>query len=50
MHLVGDQSFRYLEVFLVAALVYVGLAQAINVGRIATGRVLLRSAPGGAHR
>jgi len=50
MHLVGDQSFRYLEVFLVAALVYVGLAQAINVGRIATGRVLLSSAPGGAHR
>lgn len=50
MHLVGDQSFRYLEVFLVAALVYVGLAQAINVGRIVTGRVLLRSAPGGAHR
>jgi His/Glu/Gln/Arg/opine family amino acid ABC transporter permease subunit len=50
MHLVGDQSFRYLEVFLVAALVYVGLAQAINVGRIATGRVLLRSAPGGGHR
>ncbi len=50
MHLVGDQSFRYLEVFLVAALVYVGLAQGINVGRIATGRVLLRSAPGGAHR
>jgi polar amino acid transport system permease protein len=50
MHLVGDQSFRYLEVFLVAALVYVGLAQGINVGRIATGRVFLRSAPGGAHR
>ena len=50
MHLVGDQSFRYLEVFLVAALVYVGLAQAINVGRIATGWVLLRSAPGGGHR
>lgn len=47
MHLVGDQSFRYLEVFLVAALVYVGLAQAINVGRIVTGRVFLRSAPGG---
>ena len=50
MHLVGDQSFRYLEVFLVAALVYVGLAQGINVARIATGRVFLRSAPGGAHR
>ena len=50
MHLVGDQSFRYLEVFLVAALVYVGLAQGINVGRIATGRVFLRSAPGGVHR
>ena len=50
MHLVGDQSFRYLEVFLVAALVYVGLAQVINVSRIATGWMLLRSAPGGTHR
>jgi His/Glu/Gln/Arg/opine family amino acid ABC transporter permease subunit len=50
MHLVGDQSFRYLEVFLVAALVYVGLAQGINVVRLATGHVLLRSAPGGGHR
>ena len=50
MHLVGDQSFRYLEVFVVAALVYIGLAQGINVARLATGRVLLRSAPGGGHR
>jgi His/Glu/Gln/Arg/opine family amino acid ABC transporter permease subunit len=50
MHLVGDQSFRYLEVFVVAAFVYVALAQGINLGRLATGRVLLRSAPGGAHR
>ena len=48
----GDLDLETATEFLVlvAALVYVGLAQAINVGRIATGRVLLRSAPGGAHR
>ena len=50
MHMVGDQSFRYIETFLVSALVYLVLAQAVNVGRISAGRLLLRSAPESAHR
>ena len=41
----GDVSFRYMESFLIAGFVYVGLAQSINIGRILTGRVLMR-APG----
>lgn len=47
MHLAGNESYRYLEIFFVAGLVYLVLAQAINVARIVTGRVLLKSAPGG---
>lgn len=47
MHLAGNESYRYLEIFFVAGLVYLVLAQAINVARIVTGRILLKSAPGG---
>jgi His/Glu/Gln/Arg/opine family amino acid ABC transporter permease subunit len=45
MFSVGNDTFRYMESFLVAALVYVGLAQSINVVRIIVGRLLMR-APG----
>ena len=45
MFSVGNDTFRYMESFLVAALVYVALAQAINFCRIIVGRLLMR-APG----
>ena len=41
MHSVGSNSFRYLEAFLLAACIYVVLAQAINLLRLGTGRWLL---------
>ncbi len=39
----GDVSFRYMESFLVAGFVYVGLAQCINIARVLTGRALMRA-------
>ena len=45
MFSVGNDTFRYMESFLVAGLVYVALAQAINFCRIILGRMLMR-APG----
>lgn len=43
MFYVGNESFRYMESFLVAGFVYVALAQVVNVGRIAAGRALMRA-------
>jgi polar amino acid transport system permease protein len=40
MQTAGSATFRYFETFLVAGIVYVGLCQAINLARIATGRIL----------
>ncbi|MDX8481853.1 amino acid ABC transporter permease [Mesorhizobium sp. VK24D] len=45
MFSVGNDTFRYMESFLVAGAVYVALAQTINVCRIIVGRTLMR-APG----
>jgi His/Glu/Gln/Arg/opine family amino acid ABC transporter permease subunit len=45
MFSVGNDTFRYMESFLVAGLVYVALAQTINFCRIILGRLLMR-APG----
>jgi len=43
----GNDSFRYLEAFLVGGAVYLSLAQTINIGRLLIGRALLRhQAPG----
>jgi polar amino acid transport system permease protein len=42
MQTTGSATFRYLETFVVAGLVYVAMCQLINVGRIATGRLLFR--------
>jgi polar amino acid transport system permease protein len=36
MQTAGSATFRYIETFLVAGIVYVGLCQAINLARIAT--------------
>lgn len=47
MHMAGNESFRYMETFLVAGLLYVALCQTINAGRLLAGRWLLRSAPRG---
>ena len=40
MQTAGSATFRYIETFLVAGIVYVGLCQAINLARILTGRLL----------
>jgi len=45
MFSVGNDTFRYMESFLVAGLIYVALAQAINISRLILGRLLMR-APG----
>ena len=45
MFSVGNDTFRYMESFLVAGLVYVAMAQTINFCRIILGHVLMR-APG----
>jgi His/Glu/Gln/Arg/opine family amino acid ABC transporter permease subunit len=45
MQTAGSATFRYIETFLVAGIVYVGLCQAINLARIATGRLLFGPAP-----
>jgi His/Glu/Gln/Arg/opine family amino acid ABC transporter permease subunit len=42
MQTVGATSFRFFETFVVAALVYLVLAQAVNLARIQLGRVLFR--------
>ena len=43
MFSVGNDTFRYMESFLVAGLIYVALAQSINVSRILLGRTLMRA-------
>lgn len=48
MQTVGATSFRFFETFLVSALVYVVLSQAVNLARIGVGRWLFNEA--GAHR
>jgi His/Glu/Gln/Arg/opine family amino acid ABC transporter permease subunit len=45
MFSVGNDTFRYMESFLVAGIVYVALAQTINFCRVIFGRLLMR-APG----
>ena len=45
MFSVGNDTFRYMESFLVAGLIYVALAQTINIFRLILGRLLMR-APG----
>lgn len=45
MFSVGNDTFRYMEAFLVAGLIYVFLAQIINACRLIIGRLLMR-APG----
>jgi His/Glu/Gln/Arg/opine family amino acid ABC transporter permease subunit len=45
MFSVGNDTFRYMESFLVAGLVYVALAQTINFCRVIVGRLLMH-APG----
>ncbi len=42
METVGSTSFRFFETFTVAAAVYLVLCQAVNLGRIAIGRLLFR--------
>ncbi len=42
METVGSTSFRFFETFLVAAIVYLVLCQAINLARIGIGRYLFR--------
>jgi polar amino acid transport system permease protein len=46
METVGSTSFRFFETFVVAALVYLVLCQAVNLGRLGIGRMLFRQ---GAH-
>jgi His/Glu/Gln/Arg/opine family amino acid ABC transporter permease subunit len=46
MFQVGNASFRYMESFLVAGVIYVALAQGVNVGRVMIGRLLMRSPHG----
>lgn len=43
MFSVGNDTFRYMESFLVAGLIYVALAQIINICRIILGRILMRA-------
>ena len=50
MRRAGDETFRYMESFLAVGVVYVVLAQAINGGRIVTGKWLLSKAPTGVRR
>jgi ABC-type amino acid transport system permease subunit len=42
MFYAGNESFRYMESFLIAGVLYVVLAQVVNLGRVVTGRVLMR--------
>lgn len=43
MQTAGAASFRYFETFLVAAIVYLVLSQAVNLARIQVGRMLFRA-------
>lgn len=42
METTGSTSFRFFETFFVAAIVYLVLCQAVNLGQIAVGRMLFR--------
>lgn len=42
METAGSATFRYLETFVVAAIVYLVLCQLINAGRLVMGRILFR--------
>jgi polar amino acid transport system permease protein len=42
MQTTGSETFRYLETFVVAGLIYVVLCQLINIGRLLVGRLLFR--------
>ena len=44
METVGSTSFRFFETFVVAAVVYLVLCQAVNLARLAIGHFLFRSA------
>ena len=50
MRRAGDETFRYMESFFAVGIIYVLLAQTINLGRILTGRLLLSRAPIGVRR
>ncbi len=50
MRRAGDETFRYMESFFAVGVIYVLLAQTINLGRILTGRLLLSRAPIGQRR
>jgi His/Glu/Gln/Arg/opine family amino acid ABC transporter permease subunit len=50
MHFVGNESFRYMESFLIVSFVYVAMCQTINIGRVVTGRIFLSRAPVGRQR
>lgn len=50
MRRAGDETFRYMKSFFAVGVLYVVLAQAINGGRILTGRWLLSKAPTGMRR
>ena len=50
MRRAGDETFRYMEAFFAVGVIYVLLAQTINIGRIVTGNWLLSKAPVGARR
>ena len=50
MFQVGNASFRYMESFLVAGVIYVALAQGVNLGRVMLGRLFMRSPYGMAKR
>jgi His/Glu/Gln/Arg/opine family amino acid ABC transporter permease subunit len=50
MQTAGSATFRYIETFLVAGIVYVGLCQAINLARVVTGRLLFGPAHAGRPR
>ena len=43
----GAVTYRYFETFAIAAIVYLALCQLTNLGRIAVGRYIFRSAAGG---
>ncbi len=45
METVGSTSFRFFETFVVAAIVYLVLCQAVNLARVAIGAWLFRAAP-----
>lgn len=44
METVGSTSFRFFETFVIAAIVYLVLCQAVNLARLAIGHFLFRSA------